>query len=406
MFGTRWRLFRLFGIPINVSPSWLVILALLTWTMMDVFRHPQRLPWQPYPEGLGLSEPAYLALGLLAALTFFVCILLHELGHALVARAGGIPIRGITLFLFGGVAEMEDEPPSAGWEFAVAIAGPVVSLVLAILCGVLASVGYNAGWPPPLVAVLAYLSFINSIVLLFNLVPAFPLDGGRVLRSILWGITGRLRQATRWASLCGRAFAWLLIGLGVLEFFNGDIFGGIWLGLIGMFLNNAAQASYQQVLIRQALEGEPVRRFMTERPVTVAPATDLRTLVEDFVYLHHHKAFPVAEGDRLVGYVTTRMLADYPREEWARHTVAEVMAHDLRPLVISPDTDALHALGRMQRTGRSRLLVVEGDRLVGLVSLKDMLRFLQLKLELEQGEEGPHPAGPAPAERDEAVMRR
>jgi Zn-dependent protease/CBS domain-containing protein len=396
MFGTRWRLFRLFGIPIRIDLSWLVILALITWTVAGAFAKPPEFLAQFYPEGgLGLSEGGYLIMGLVAALLFFLCILLHEMGHALVARSVGMPIRGITLFLFGGVAELGDEPPSAGSEFAMAIAGPLVSVVLAVACGVLASVGARAGWPPVAVVVLAYLAFINGAVLVLNLLPAFPLDGGRVLRSILWGATGSVRRATRWASFLGQAFAWLLIAWGVVQFFFGNVLGGIWSGLIGLFLNSAARGSYQQVLIRQALEGEPVRRFMNTEPIVVPPDLDLRGWVEDYVYRYHRKAFPVGSDGRLEGYVTTQVLSHFPRSEWAAHTVGEVMERDLGPLTIVPDADAMQALGQMQRTGVSRLLVVEGGRLVGIISLKDLLRFLHLKLELEQHEgAGRRPAPP------------
>ena len=234
-------------------------------------------------------------------------------------------------------------------------------------------------------------------MLAFNLVPAFPLDGGRVLRSILWGALGNLRRATYWAALAGRGFAALLIALGVLCLFSGQVFQGVWLGLIGLFLSDAARGGYEQVLVRQVLRGEPVSRFMTADPVVVPPSLDLRSWVEDYVYRHHRKAFPVVEGGRLEGLITTAALADYPREEWPLHTVGEAMQRDLAAVSIAPDTEALVALGRMQGTGSSRLLVMDGGRLVGIVSLKDLLRFLHLKLELEDEEEGlghrPRPGG-------------
>lgn len=218
---------------------------------------------------------------------------------------------------------------------------------------------------------------------------AFPLDGGRVLRSALWGATGSLRRATYWAALLGQAFAWFLILVGVAHFFTGHIFHGVWLGLIGLFLKDAAQGSYRQVLVRQMHRGEPVSRFMTADPVAVPPALDLRQWVEDYVYRFHRKAFPVVSGGRLEGFITTHALAKWPREEWDRHTIAEVMRRDLRPVSVAPDADALEALGKMEGTGSSRLLVVEGDRLLGIVSLKDLLRFLNLKIEL--GVEGERP---------------
>ena len=375
MFGTRWRLFRLLGIPISLDASWLIILALLTWTLINLFQ-------EAVPD---LSVGTYVAMGVGAALAFFTCIVLHELGHALVARAVGIPIRGITLFLFGGVAEMEDEPPSASSEFLMAVAGPAVSAVLAALFWLLSGlVG-----APAVVLPLRYLAGINLAVLIFNLVPAFPLDGGRVLRSILWGALKNLRRATYLAALSGQAFAWLLIGVGLLNFFAGHIFQGVWLGLIGLFLNNAARGSYQQVLVRQVLRGEPVSRFMTREPIVVPSALDLRGWVEDYVYRYHRKMFPVASDGHVEGVISTQALARFPREEWDKHTVAEAMRQDVNALSVAPNADALEALGRMQRTGSSRLLVTDGDRLVGIVSLKDLLRFLDLKLELEDGERYP-----------------
>jgi Zn-dependent protease/CBS domain-containing protein len=390
MFGARWQLFRLLGIPIYLDISWLIILVLLTGTLSVYFG--EEVP--------GLALPAYIAMGVVTALAFFSCIVLHELGHAIVARATGLPIRGITLFLFGGVAELAEEPKTAGGEFVMAIAGPIVSAVLGGLFLLLWIIGCSAGWPEPPLRVLFWLGTMNLIVLAFNLVPAFPLDGGRVLRSLLWGITGRLRKATYWASLLGRAFAWVLIFVGVLEIFvvPGAALSGIWLAGIGLILNNAAKGSYQQVLVREALGGEPVRRFMNPQPIVVPPGTDLRHFVEDYVYRHHRKAFPVGADGKLEGYVSTQVLSRYPRDEWETHTVADVMERDLKPLSIAPQDDALKALGQMRGTGMSRLLVVEGEKLVGVVSLKDLLRFLHLKLELE-GEEG-HDDHPRPPLRD------
>jgi Zn-dependent protease/CBS domain-containing protein len=384
MFGTRWRLFRLLGIPISVDISWLIILVLLTWNLVTQFA----------TEVPGLSTFEYVGLALITAVAFFTCIVLHELGHAVVARATGLPIRGITLFIFGGVAELSEEPKSAGGEFVMAIAGPVVSAVLGALFLLLYAVGTASGWPAPPLEAFKYLGLINLVLIGFNMIPAFPLDGGRVLRSILWGATGSLRKSTYWASLLGRGFAWVLIIAGVYNVLNQSVISGIWLGIIGLFLNNVARGSYQQVLVRQALGGEPVRRFMNTQPIVVPPETNLRDFVEDYVYRYHRKAFPVGTEGRLDGYVSTHHLSDIPRGEWETHTIADVMERDLKPLSIRPDADALKALGKMQRTGLSRLLVVEDDRLVGIVSLKDLLRFLQLKLELEAEEPEGQPKPP------------
>jgi Zn-dependent protease/CBS domain-containing protein len=406
MGGTRWRLFRLLGIPISIDPSWLIILALLTLSLASGF---PALLREAFP-GTAPVLPWYAswAMGLATALAFFACILLHELGHALVARAAGIPIRGITLFVFGGVAEMGEEPPSAPAEFLMAVAGPAVSGVLATLFGLLAWVGVEASWPHPVVIVLAYLAVINALVLGFNLVPAFPLDGGRVLRSLLWAVTGNLRRSTYWASLAGRAFAWLLIGWGLVQLFAGNWLGGIWIALIGLFLNNAALDAYQQVLVRQTLQGEPVRRFMNPEPIVVAPSLDLRTWVEDYVLRYHRKVFPVVSDGRLEGIITTRSLAPLSTEEWPEHSVGEFMERDLRAVSIAPDADALEALGQMQRTGSSRLLVTEAGQLVGILSLKDLLRFLDLKIELEGAEGGRSRAvqSPPSSKRSATVLQR
>ncbi len=373
MGGARLQLFRLLGIPISLDLSWLVILALLTLTLTNQF----------HAETPGLSTTAYVVMGFLTALAFFACVVLHEMGHALVARATGLPIRGITLFLFGGVAELGAEPASAGGEFVMAIAGPVVSAVLAALFWWLAHLGFAADWSAATQTVLRYLAGINAAVLAFNLIPAFPLDGGRVLRAILWGSTGNLRRATYWAALAGRGFGWFLIGVGLLSVFQEMYIQGIWLGLIGLFVNNAAQGSYREVVVRQVLKGEPVHRFMNAHPVVVPPDVDLRRWVDEYVYRYHRKMFPVAADGRLEGVITTKVLSQYPREEWERHTIGEVMRPDFAEVSVAADTDAFDALGKMQRTGSSRLLVTQGDRLVGILTLKDLLRFLHLKLELE-----------------------
>jgi Zn-dependent protease/CBS domain-containing protein len=371
MFTARWRFMRLFGVPIYVDASWLVILGLLSWTLaghLFAQEMPEAQPWLLW------------AMGLLTALAFFACILLHEMGHALVGRAFGMPIRGITLFLFGGVAELGAEPAFAGSEFLMAVAGPVVSALLAVLCWALATAGTPG---EPMVLMFRYLALINAAVLVFNLLPAFPLDGGRVFRSVLWGLTGNVRRATFAASLAGQGFAWILMLWGVGDMLRGAIVPGMWKCLVGMFLNNAARGSYRQVLIRQALHGEPVRHFMDREPVAVPPGLDLRRWVQEYVYRFHRRAFPVASDGRLEGYITTQALTRYPRQEWERHTVGEVMRQQLDAVTVSPDTDALEALRRMERVGANRLLVTDGERLVGVVTMRDLLRFLNLKLELD-----------------------
>ncbi|MGH9382121.1 MAG: site-2 protease family protein [Thermoanaerobaculia bacterium] len=372
MFWKRFRVATLFGFPFYLDLSWFVIAALFVWSLaVDVF--PRRLP--------GQGAETYWLMGSIGAVGLFASVVLHELGHAFVARRFGLPIRGITLFIFGGVAEMEREPPSARAEFWVAVAGPVVSLALALLGGVAAG-GLAAGTPTR--TVVSYLASTNLALLLFNMIPAFPLDGGRILRSALWKWKRNLSWATRVTSGIGSGFGFLLMAGGVLLATLGkNLTGGIWLLLIGMFLRNAAQMSYRGLVVRRAIEGEPVRRFMRPDPVTVPRSISVAELVEDYVYRHHFKMFPVVDNERLVGCVTTRGIRQLPREEWQQQSVSSILEPCTDGNTVHPDSDALRALGKMHHSGVSRLLVVEDGRLVGILTLKDLLQFLSLKVELE-----------------------
>ncbi len=375
MFGRRIKLFTLLGFEVGLDWSWLIIAVLVVWSLAEglfpyFYKH--------------LSPQTYWLMGVAGALGLFASIIFHEFCHSLVARKFGMQMKGITLFIFGGVAEMVDEPPSAKAEFLMAIAGPLSSLLLALVFYVLYQAGMLGGWPLAVNGVLVYLALINGILALFNLLPAFPLDGGRVLRSVLWGWGKNLRWATRISSQIGSAFGVLLIFLGILQFLKGNFIGGLWWFLIGMFLQSAARMSYQQLLTRKALEGEPVRRFMTPHPVTVPPSATLKDLVEEYIYRYHFKFFPVMEDGRLLGCITTREVKEVPRERWDRVTVGELVMRCSPENTVSPDTDAVQALALMNRTGFSRLMVMEGARLVGLVTLKDMMKFLSLKVELEE----------------------
>lgn len=385
MFGKGITLFKLFGFRVRIDLSWLIILVLVVWSLAGgVF--PSRYG--------GFTWQVYLAMGVAAAFGLFASIIFHELCHSLVARRYGMPMKGITLFLFGGVAEMGDEPPSAKAEFMMAIAGPLASVVVAATFLALSWGATAWGWPWFVVGVLRWIGIINVILVGFNLIPGFPLDGGRVLRAVLWHFKRDLRKATQIASRVGAAFGMVLIAFGFLNLLVLNPLGGLWWILIGMFVRGAAKQGYQHVLIRQALHGEPVRRFMSGQPITVAPDLAVDRLVEDYVYQHHHKMFPVTDDGHLAGCVTTREIRQVPREEWAHRTVREIAAPCSSDNTIAADEDAMQALSRMNRNRTSRMLVVEGQRLVGVLSLKDLLEFLSLKIELES--EGPAPASRAP----------
>ncbi|HEX5439144.1 MAG TPA: site-2 protease family protein [Gemmatimonadaceae bacterium] len=382
MFGRRYHLFNLSGFAVSIDASWFLLAILIIWSLATgVFPAYVR----------GLSAGTYWAMGVAGAVGLFLSIVVHEFFHSVVARRYGLPMKGITLFIFGGVAEMTEEPPSATVEFRMAIAGPIASVLIGVVCYVLALAG-SKFWPLAITAVLDYLALINIALAIFNLIPAFPLDGGRVLRSFLWARWKSLRRATRVASRIGSGFGALLIAAGVVSVLFGDFIQGIWWFILGLFVRSAAASSYQQLLLRRALEGEPVRRFMTPNPVTVAPTTSIRDLVDDYIYRFHFKFFPVVERGRLAGCITTRQVKAIPSDEWSERTVGSVMEHCSPATSVDPDMDAVQALAMMQRSGASRLLVARDGELAGVITLKDMLDFLATKVELGDERLGAHEA--------------
>ncbi|HAM47778.1 MAG TPA: site-2 protease family protein [Alphaproteobacteria bacterium] len=374
MLGRHITLFTLFGFEVKLDFSWIFLALLISWSLATGY----------FPVTYtGLSATTYWAMGIAGALGLFFSIIFHEMSHSLVARQYGLPIRGITLFIFGGVAEMEEEPKDAKTEFLMAIAGPIASLLLALVFGLCATISINFGATAAVSGIFSYLSLINGVLALFNLVPAFPLDGGRVLRAALWRWKGDVRWATRIAARAGSGFGLVLIILGVLNILSGNFVGGMWWFLIGMFLIGAARGSYIQLQTRRAFEGETVARFMTESPVTVPPELSVAQLVDDYVYTYGHDMFPVLASGQLLGSVTIHDVKALPREEWASTQIGEIMTPRSETNTIGPREDALKALSLMQRGGRSRLMVADGSRLIGIVVLKDMLKLMSLKLDLE-----------------------
>lgn len=375
MFSKRLTLFRLLGFEVRIDLTWLLLALLVTWTLAaGVF--PTYVP--------GLETGVYWWMGAGGTLGLLVSIVFHELCHSLVARRYGLPIKGITLFIFGGVAEMDEEPPSAKAEFLMAVAGPVSSYLLAFVLYAAYSLAGGPDWPPYAQGVTLYLAYVNALLATFNLVPAFPLDGGRMLRAALWGWKGSIRWATRISSRIGAGFGLVLIMLAVFAIMQGQFITGMWWFLIGMFIRAAAGMSYQQLLLNEALRGEAVRRFMNASPVAVPSTISLQELVENYVYRYQFKMFPVVEHDRPIGCVTTREIKAIPREQWGRRTVGEVAKPLSAENTIAPGADAMQALSRMSQTGNSRLLVIDDGRLVGVIALKDLLQFFALKLELEE----------------------
>lgn len=376
MNGRGITLFELLGFKVRIDFTWIFLALLVTWSLAKgVF--------PVWYEDAGLSNATFWWMGIAGMFGLVFSLVFHELSHSLVARRYGLPIKGITLFIFGGVAEMTEEPKSAKVEFWMAIAGPIASFLLALVFYLLAGFGEAQGLPVPVTGVLAYLAFVNLLLGGFNLIPAFPMDGGRVLRAALWQWRGDLRQATRIASNAGKGFGMALMLLGLLSVVTGNFIGGMWWFLIGLFVRGAAEASYQQMATRRIFEGEPVRRFMTHETVTVSPGLSLAAFVEDYVYEYHYDLFPVVEDGRLVGAVSTRQVKTVPREEWPRRRVGDLMAPCTEENTVDPGMDAIEAMALMRRSGASGLIVALGDRLVGIVVLKDMLELFNLKMDLE-----------------------
>ncbi len=374
MFGRKIHLFTLFGFEVGIDFTWFLLAILLAWSLAEgLFPAYYR----------GHSTATYWWMGVAGALGLFLSIVFHEFWHSVIARHFGLPMKGITLFIFGGVAEMEDEPPDAKTELLMAIAGPISSAVLGGLFLAAYWGGHSAHWPEPVWGVLQYLGWLNLVLAVFNMIPAFPLDGGRVLRSILWAARGDLRWSTRIAAGFGSGMGILLILLGLFAFITGNVITGIWYFLIGMFIRGAAQMSYRQVLIRNALGGETISRFMEPNPIVVPPSISIHELVNDYIYRYHYKMFPVATDGTLLGCISARQVKDIPREQWDQRRVEDALTTCSIENTIPPDTDAMKALAIMNRTGNSRLLVVAGDQLVGIITLKDMLKFLNLKMDLE-----------------------
>ena len=373
MFGKRIELFRLFGIPLRIDLSWFIIALLVTWSLAENF----------FPSvAVGLAPSTYWIMGAFGALGLFASVILHELAHALVARGYGLSIRGITLFIFGGVAELESEPPSAKAEFMVAIAGPIASVLIAAACFFLIGVPWDFSGAPVAVAVLTYLAFINRMLVFFNMIPAFPLDGGRVLRSALWQWKGDLPWATSITSRIGSGFGIALIVLGGFSIFVGRSgISGMWYILIGMFLRNAARMSYKQVLMRNALEGQSVRRFMRPELLAAPASMSVAELVERYFNRYPLQTLPIVEGPRLLGCVSMARIQELSPDEWGRLTAAAISGPCPPQDLVTPESDAMEALTRMGRSKSAYLMVVEEDRLLGIVAAQDLFHFLSSKPE-------------------------
>ncbi len=361
---------KILGIPIGLDYSWFVIFALLTWTLAGSY----------YPaEFKGWSPVLYWFMGAVTAIMLFVSVLLHELGHAVVALRYKIPVRSITLFLFGGVAQIGAEPPSAIAEFFIAIAGPLVSLALGIL---FYTVQPLLAGIEPLLGLAKYLAYINLSLVLFNLIPGYPLDGGRVFRAIVWAITGNMRRATVVAANVGRFFAFLFIFAGVWQMFSGNFGDGLWIALIGWFLDNAASAQVQQVMFQGLLAGHKVSQAMSTHCAAVLADLTLQQLVDEHILGSGQRCFLVNRGDNTVGLMTLHQIKEVPCHEWATTSAAHVMLPLEQLKCTDPDTELWAALQEMDRDGVDQLPVTQEHHVIGMLSREDVITFLRTLQEL------------------------
>jgi Zn-dependent protease/CBS domain-containing protein len=364
------HLFRIAGIDIGIHYTWIFIFILISWSLVQGF-FPQQYP--------GWDTPSFWITGILAALLLFVSVLLHELAHSLVARARGMPVSSITLFIFGGVSNLEEEPEKPKAEFVMAIVGPLTNLALAgIFWALTLTVGNQDS---PLAAMLSYLALINLILAVFNLLPGFPLDGGRVLRSILWGTTGSLSKATNIAATVGRFFGWGLIALGLFQLLAGNFLGGLWIAFIGWFLSSAADASRKELTLREHLSSIKVRDMMNPSPETISPDTLVEEAVWDIFRKQRGRAVPVCQDDKLVGIVTITDVKELRRDKWAETTVAQIMTR--KPLyAVSPEESLQTAMKLTAQHDINQVLINHQGQCAGLLSRADIIRHLQFSQEL------------------------
>jgi Zn-dependent protease/CBS domain-containing protein len=367
------KLFRVLGIQISLNYTWFIVFGLIAWSLASGY-FPSR-----YPD---LSAAAHWVMGFLGALFLFLSVLIHELTHSYIAKKEGMEVKEITLFIFGGVSQLTKEPEDSKKELRVALGGPLSSLALAFIFWVLSRIASPSPHLILITGLLGYLAFINLSLAIFNLIPGFPLDGGRVLRAVYWKKTGSLKKATRIASETGKWFGVGIILLGLFWILKGNLIAGFWFVIIGIFLRSAAEGGLQQVVMKGALEGVKVRELMSRHVVSVPPSLRIDRLVEDFYLTHTHITYPVLEGEKIIGIVTLKQVKEVPRDQWMEKTVREVMIPIREEIVLGPEGEAVDALQKMIRTGEGRLPIVRDGKALGMITRRDLLNLLEIKTDL------------------------
>ncbi len=356
---------RVFGIPIRLDYSWFLVFALVVWTLAAGYFPDEFKNW---------PTAQYWAVGIVTAIMFFASVILHELGHSVVAMHYKIPVSSISLFVFGGVSQIEAEPASAKVEFLMAVAGPLVSFALAGVFGLL-QLAFAASTPA--LALVRYLAYINVALGVFNLIPGFPLDGGRVFRSIVWGMTGSLRRATTVAGNLGRFIGFLFILFGVYQAIGGNFVNGLWIGFIGWFLEGAALSQVQQQRIHDLLAGRKVSQAMSTAYTPIPPDISVQELVDRHILGSAQRSFVVEDGDRVAGLLTMHCIKEVPREQWPTTSAGRVMIPLAKVKRTTPDTELWAAMEEMNRDGVNQLPVMTDGRILGMLRREDVIAYLR-----------------------------
>jgi len=364
---------KIIGIPVRIHYTLWLVLLLIAWSLADGY-----LP-QNYR---GLDQTTYWAIGITSAIILFVSVFLHELSHSYIAKKNGLPIRRITLFFFGGVSELSEEPKDPTLEVRMAAAGPLTSFLIAIVLGGFWSLNLLLSGPVPVTATLKYAAYLNGVLGAFNLIPAFPLDGGRVLRGSLWKRSNNLLSATANATRVSEAISLLMMAVGLFFIVFGDFINGLWIIFLGWFIRSGAETSLRQTRLTESLAGVRVGDIMTRDLLSVSPDASVQELVSDFFLVHPHGGYPVVSNGKLLGVVTMSSVRSIPREKREVERVSQAMVPYERTITVSPTTSASDALQIMAKNGVGRLVVMDGDKIAGMVTRGDLMKTMKARQEL------------------------
>jgi Zn-dependent protease/predicted transcriptional regulator len=374
MFRSSIKLFKVFGIEIRLDYSWFIIFALFAYYFGFSY-FPSVLP--------GTNAGIIAVITIITVVLFFTSVLIHEMSHSLVAKSRGTQVERITLFLFGGMAQIEKEPETPASEFTMAIAGPGASFVLALLFGI---IWFVSGGFPYIQEPARYLTIINIILGVFNLLPGFPLDGGRVLRSIIWKVTGNLQRATFIASTAGRVLGFMIIAVGIVFLFTGNFLSGIWFAFIGWFLQSSAHMGYRQLIFETSVKGIRVKDVMNNDLVLADKDLTLQEIIDDYFMRYRFGRFPVVDGRgenaRFIGIISLHDIKAIDREKWDSTTVGDIVKTVTEKEKVDRSMEISDAIKKMGKMGLGHLVIMSGDRLEGIITKSDVMRFIQIRSEL------------------------